>query len=99
MQMFAALNLWRLFDKKWPALLVLVGFGLALIASVHAILYKRDSRAAISWTGFIWFVPLGGALLYFLFGINRIRRQAASLKGNTEDFQAHIPQPRISPEE
>jgi cardiolipin synthase len=97
--MFAALNSWRLFDQNWPAILIVVALGLALFASAHAILYKRDSRAAISWTGFIWLIPLGGAFLYFVFGINRIRRQAASLKEDVEVFRAHEAQPRVSPEQ
>src|SRR6185369_307658 len=97
--MFAALNSWRLFDQNWPAILIVVALGLELFASAHAILYKRDSRAAISWTGFIWLIPLGGAFLYFVFGINRIRRQAASLKEDVEVFRAHEAQPRVSPEQ
>src|SRR5262245_30838756 len=38
-------------------------------ASGHAILVKRDPRAAIGWTGLIWLVPFVGALLYLLLGI------------------------------
>src|SRR5262245_51824272 len=96
--MFSALNFLALFHNHWPISLVLVGVGLAITASVHVVLYKRDSRAAISWIGLIWLVPLGGALLYFVFGINRIRRQAVSLKGGLEDYRSNVPQPRIFPE-
>jgi cardiolipin synthase len=53
---------------------------LALIASGHAILYKRDSRAAVSWVGLIWLVPVAGAVLYALLGVNRIRRRAVDLR-------------------
>jgi cardiolipin synthase len=53
---------------------------LAVIASAHAVLYKRDSRAAVGWVGVIWLVPIIGPVLYVLLGINRIRRQAAQLK-------------------
>lgn len=49
-------------------------------ATCHAILFKRDTRAAIAWVAYIWFVPLIGSLLYFLLGINRIKRRARSLK-------------------
>ena len=55
---------------------------IAVLASGHAILHKRDSRAAVLWVGFIWFVPLLGTVLYLLFGINRIRRRAVSLRGS-----------------
>ncbi len=50
---------------------------LSIIASGHVVLYKRDSRAAIAWVGLIWLVPVLGAVLYVLLGINRVRRQAA----------------------
>ena len=66
--------------------LALLGLDLLLagVASGHAILYKRDSRSAIAWVGFIWLVPLGGAVLYFILGINRIRRQAVLLRRGLE---------------
>ncbi len=51
-----------------------------LIASGHVILHKRDSRAAFTWTGFIWLLPGIGVLLYLLLGINRIRRRAVRLR-------------------
>lgn len=59
------------------ALLVLLA---SLIASGHAVLYKRDSRAAISWTGLIWLAPFVGTVLYVLLGINRIERRARHLR-------------------
>jgi len=62
--------------------------ALALFASGCALLYKRDSRSATLWVGFIWFLPLVGAILYFLFGVNRIKRQAAVLRGDLVRFRA-----------
>jgi cardiolipin synthase len=59
---------------------------LALIASGHAILYKRDSRAAVGWVGVIWLVPIVGPVLYVLLGINRIRRQAEWLRARGPRF-------------
>lgn len=55
-------------------------FILTLWAACHALLYKRDSRAAVIWVGLILFSPGVGAFLYYIFGINRIRRRAAALK-------------------
>lgn len=49
----------------------------AVAAAGHAILYKRDPRAAVGWVGLIVLVPVAGAVLYVLFGINRVRRRAA----------------------
>ncbi len=54
---------------------------LAVLASGHVVLYKRDSRAAVAWAGLIWLVPVLGAVLYLLFGINRVRRRAAWKRG------------------
>lgn len=58
-------------------LVVDLAWGLvSLVASSHAALYKRDSRALVGWFGVIWLVPFAGAILYWLFGINRIQRRA-----------------------
>ena len=56
----------------------MVGFHFlaALLASVHALLNKRDSRAATLWLGTIWFLPVLGPILYLGLGVNRIRRHA-----------------------
>src|SRR5689334_14058645 len=64
----------------WHYLLAAVTLVVAAVASVHAILYKRDSRAALLWVGVICLVPLLGGLLYLVFGINRIRRRALFLR-------------------
>jgi cardiolipin synthase A/B len=66
--------------RFWPHLVA--GFTLlaALFASIHALLHKRDSRAATLWLGFIWFLPLFGSVFYLAFGVNRIRRLALSLR-------------------
>lgn len=54
-------------------------FLAALLASVHALLNKRDSRAATLWLGTIWFLPVLGPILYLALGVNRIRRRAMLL--------------------
>ena len=53
--------------------------AMALAVSVHATLWKRDSRAVIGWIGVAWLSPYIGALAYYLFGINRIQRRAVQL--------------------
>jgi cardiolipin synthase len=66
-------------EKFWPDLVA--GFSLlaALFASIHAVLHKRDSRAATLWLAFIWFLPLLGSIFYLAMGVNRIRRHALAL--------------------
>ncbi len=60
----------------YGALLVALHFFTATVATLHALLFKSDSRAALGWIGVVLFFPYAGALLYLLFGINRVRRKA-----------------------
>ena len=71
----------------------MVGFHslAALLASVHALLNKRDSRAATLWLGIIWFLPILGPILYLALGVNRIRRKAISL-GVHKSLPRPVPQ-------
>lgn len=64
----------------WPH--IAAGFGLlaAVLASAHALLNKRDHRAAALWLGFIWLIPAAGPLIYIALGVNRIRRHARELR-------------------
>lgn len=64
----------------WPHILTVATLAIDVVATCHAILYKRDTRAAIAWVGFIWFVPIIGSLLYIWLGINRIQRRAKSIR-------------------
>jgi cardiolipin synthase A/B len=64
-------------SDAWTIIVAVVSFVGAVVASGHAILYKRDTRATVLWVSFIWFVPIGGPLGYLLLGINRIKRRAA----------------------
>jgi cardiolipin synthase len=65
---------------------------LATFAAGHALLYKRDTRAVIAWVGLIMLVPLAGAILYWMLGVNRVRRRAVALRP-----QGTLPE-RVAPE-
>jgi cardiolipin synthase len=67
----------------WPHLVSALTLVLGLWAAGHAILYKRDCRAALAWVVFIWLVPILGPVLYGVLGINRIRRRARELRSGT----------------
>jgi cardiolipin synthase len=43
---------------------------------VHILYRKKDTRAAAGWIGLVWFAPVLGVCLYWLFGVNRITRRA-----------------------
>lgn len=90
---------WDLAYRYWQYGFAGLTMLVALVAAGHAVLYKRDSRAAIAWVGFIIMVPMVGALLYFIFGINRLRRQAAFLRRHLDPYQAHPTQLEFGPEE
>ena len=63
----------------WPQIAATFDFLAAVLASIHVLLHKRDTRAAILWIAFVWMLPVLGALLYLVFGVNRIRRRAVQL--------------------
>ncbi len=65
---------------------LLWGFlGLSSVAGVgtagHALLHKKDPRAALGWIVVSLSLPLIGPLAYFFFGVNRIRTRAKTLSG------------------
>jgi cardiolipin synthase len=66
-------------NQFWPH--AAAGFYLAacVLATGHALLRKRDTRAAIIWLVVIWTLPALGPLLYLVGGVNRIRRHALEL--------------------
>jgi cardiolipin synthase len=60
-----------------PGTLFIVGYvASALAASLHALLTKPDPRSAISWIALCCLFPLGGSILYWLFGVNRVATHA-----------------------
>ena len=69
---------YELFDT-WFVLVLSI--GCAIFASLHALLTKPDPRSAFGWIAMCWLFPLGGAILYGLFGINRVRARARQLRG------------------
>jgi cardiolipin synthase len=89
-----------LFDphKFWHVAVAGLAFVLAVIACGHAVLYKRETRSAIAWVGFICLVPLVGSVMYFVFGVNRLRRRAVLLRGQMERYRADSPHPECPPE-
>ena len=52
----------------------------AIVASGHAVLYKRDSRSAALWLAVVWIIPALGPLLYLTIGVNRVERRATRLR-------------------
>jgi cardiolipin synthase len=67
-------------DAELIGIAIAVGVGLAgLLTAGHALLHKRHSRAAFGWIALCLLFPAIGPVLYYLFGINRVRRLATRL--------------------
>jgi len=62
--------------KYWQILVAIALLAIHVVLTCHAILHKKDTRAAIGWIGLLWLSPGFGALAYVMFGINRLHRKA-----------------------
>ncbi|MBK1728917.1 phospholipase D-like domain-containing protein [Halorhodospira halophila] len=49
------------------------------VAAVHALLTKREPQVAAAWMAVCIIFPVGGALFYYVFGINRVETRARKL--------------------
>lgn len=58
------------------SLLLVILWLISLLSAGHALLTKRDPRAALGWIVTCLALPGLGALFYWLFGVNRIRTRA-----------------------
>jgi cardiolipin synthase len=56
-----------------------LGLALSAWAAAHAVLYKRKPQSAFAWIAIAFAVPFVGVLLYYTFGINRVRTKAKQL--------------------
>lgn len=77
-------------DIAAPVLAILA-VAVVVVAAAHAVLTKHDHRAAVGWLGVIVALPVLGALLYYLLGVNRVRRRAYALYRG----QVRYPRPRV----
>ena len=69
----------------------------ALWAGGHALLHARDPRSAWGWIAVCLLFPLAGALLYFFFGINRVRRRARLLLDPSSEASRADARQRLPP--
>jgi len=76
----------------WIVVFILVPL-MAVVTAGHALLHKRDPRAAFGWVAVCFFFPVAGPILYFLFGVNRVSTRAKKLK-HRSPFYFHINYPR-----
>ena len=62
-----------------------------ILAAIHALFHKRDPRSALVWVAFCVAFPVLGVLLYVVFGRNRVRRVARSLKPDAGNKPVDVP--------
>jgi len=74
-------DLWMHVRAAWPTMVATAHIIFAILGSSHAILTKPDPKSAVGWVGLIWLSPFIGVFLYYIFGINRIRRKAVTVMG------------------
>jgi len=72
---------------QWAVLTLII--LVALATACHALLYKRDPRAALGWIAACLLYPLLGPVLYVLFGVNRVRTRAKKL-GQRRQFFLYV---------
>ncbi|HEY6873015.1 MAG TPA: cardiolipin synthase [Geobacteraceae bacterium] len=63
-------------DHFFWGVLIVAAVALSLLSAGHALLFKRDPRAAFGWIGICLTFPLAGPFLYWTMGVNRIHRRA-----------------------
>ncbi len=64
----------------FQGILIVINALLVIVTAGHALLYKRDPRAALGWISVCVIFPFAGPFLYFLFGINRVQTRAKKLQ-------------------
>ena len=70
---------------------IIVIYALSVAAAVHALLYKRNPRAALSWIVVCLGLPGVGAFFYWLLGLNRIRSRARAWQCHGEGiYQQYV---------
>src|SRR5881394_1159758 len=75
-------SVFQVIDIAFAASLVAV----ALATAGHALIYKRELRAATLWIVVCFALPAIGPVLYILLGINRVERRALRMRGSLERF-------------
>lgn len=76
-------------SPHWPSellrIVLIAGYVVvAAIVSANVLLRKRDVRAALGWIALAWLSPFLGAVVYVMFGVNRVTRRAVRLYRSEE---------------
>lgn len=77
-------------ENYWPHILALLSLILGLVAAIHATMTKQEVRTAIGWVGVIMLSPILGAVIYVIFGINRMHNRAINEKHRHAISKGHV---------
>jgi len=76
--------------RFWATIVIVAGSAIA--ASVHALLSRETPSSAFGWIGVSLLFPPVGPLLYYMFGVNRVRIRARRLDAaSRHGLGAHRP--------
>lgn len=64
----------------WTFVAGFIHLFISIPTVIHILLRKDDDNAAISWIGLVLLSPFLGSFIYWIFGINRVKRQAKDIK-------------------
>ena len=73
-------DVWHLLLHDRREITFPIGLLLAVLVTLHVLLRKREVASAAGWIGLAWFAPLSGAVVYLMFGVNRVKRRAQRLR-------------------
>ena len=74
--MSASAEWWEVL-RLWATVAIVVGSG--IVAAVHALFTRETPAGAFGWIGVSLLFPPVGPLLYYMFGVNRVRVRARRL--------------------
>ncbi len=78
------------FVPSFATVFVVIYLTSAVAAALHALLTKPDPRSALCWIAVCWIFPLVGSVLYWILGVNLIRR-----RGNPQRARPPTESPRL----
>ena len=77
-------DIWLTFRLVRADVVFSVGLVVAACVTWHVLLRKREVASAVGWIGLAWFAPITGAIIYFVFGVNRVQRRARRLRSRVD---------------
>jgi cardiolipin synthase len=76
--------------QSYGIILIALHLCVSITVTVHILLNKRNVHSAIGWIGLACLSPFVGALMYFVFGINRVQRRARILRRSVKKIRLRM---------